>query len=180
MPGDIIISKLDAAGLDQVGRFRMSDSADEALQIFIRRFARRSAQASLTRTYVARDAGSPVVVGYVTMMCAEVALAEGYKISEKPGAERWKYHPAVRIARLAVADTHRRTGLGRKLVDIAIGIIAEGIAPNVGCRFVIVDAKRKSINFYEKMGFRLLDTEVNRADAAPLMFLDLKVIAAAL
>jgi len=179
MPGDIIISKLDAVGLDQVGRFRMSDPDDAALQIFIRRLARPSANASLTRTYVAREAASPQVIGYVTIMCAEVALAEGYEFADKPGAGRWKYQPAVRIARLAIADTHQRTGLGRELVDIAIGIVTEGVAPNAGCRFIIVDAKRKSIGFYEKLGFRLLDTDDNRADAAPLMFLDLKAIAAA-
>ncbi len=46
--------------------------------------------------------------------------------------------------------------------------------PTAGCRFVILDAKSKSISFYQKIGFRLLDTEANKTKEMPLMFLDLR------
>ena len=176
MTDGVIFDKLDAAGPDRVGRFRMDGPDEEALQIFLRRHARRSAEAGLTTTYVAKETASGDVVGYVTLMCAEVALEDGYRIKEKPGAERWRWQPAVRIARLGVIDRYRGTGIGRSLVDIAIGIVREAIAPRVGCRFVILDAKNKSIPFYEKMGFRLLDTQTNRDNDTPLMFMDLKTL----
>jgi len=149
---------------------------DAALQIFIRRHARKSAAASLTKTYVAKAADSPLVLAYVTIMCAEVALEQSYTIADKAGADGWDYHPAVRIARLAVADGNRTGGLGRMLVELALAIVLEAVEPNVGCRFVIVDAKPKSIGFYEKLGFRLLDTPANRTAATPLMFLDLRTL----
>ena len=174
MAGDIIFKKLEAAALDQVSRFRMAAESDAALQIFLRRFAKKSADASLTKTYVAKQAGTPQVIGYITIMCAQVALAKTYDIPDKAGADGWDYHPAVRIARLGVADDHRATGLGKKLVELALGMIAGYIEPHVGCRFVIVDAKLQSVGFYERLGFRLLDTAGNRASETPLMFLDLK------
>ena len=45
--------------------------------------------------------------------------------------------------------------------------------PHVGCRFLTVDSKQQSIKFYEKRGFRLLDTEHNKQQENPVMFIDL-------
>lgn len=176
MPEDIVVNKLGTADLDQVSRFRMAD--DAALEIFIRRHARKSADASLTKTYVAKIDGATRVSAYVTIMCAEVALERTYAIPDKAGADGWDYHPAVRIARLAVEDGSRAGGLGTMLIELALGIVLETIEPHIGCRFVIVDAKPKSISFYEKLGFRLLDTATNREKATPLMFLDLRTLMA--
>jgi predicted N-acetyltransferase YhbS len=170
----VTIKKLEAANLDQVSRFRMEDEEDEALQIFIRRDARKSAQANLTQTYVAKRDGEKKVIGYISIMCAEVALEKTYAIPDKIGADRYEYHPAVRIARLAVETAHSGAGLGRQLVETAIGVVLLSVVPAVGCRFMILDAKPKSIGFYRRMGFRLLDTEENRATPTPLMFMDLR------
>lgn len=45
--------------------------------------------------------------------------------------------------------------------------------PHVGCRFLVVDAKRDSVGFYQKSGFILLNTDSNYVDEHPLMFFDL-------
>ena len=176
--GDVIIQKLGAAGQDQVGRFRMEDPEDFPLQHFIRRDARKSAKAHLTQTYVAKLTANNHVIGYVSMMCAEVKLAKSYSIHDKPGADKYEFQPAVRIARLAVCDGWRRHKLrvGPQLLDIALAVILSNIQPYAGCRFIVLDAKRKSISFYERNGFRLLDTPTNRAATSPLMFLDLKPV----
>jgi len=41
---------------------------------------------------------------------------------------------------------------------------------------MVVDAKKKSVPFYEKRGFTLLDTEANKKLDAPVMFIDLTKI----
>lgn len=171
---NIIIKKLETADHDQVSRFRMADGEDKALQIFIRRDARKSAAANLTQTYVAKIEGERQVIGYISIMCAEVALERTYEIADKVGADRYDYQPAVRISRLAMQDDFQGRNIGRQLVETAIGIVLVSIVPNAGCRFIILDAKSKSIQFYRKMGFRLLDTEENRGKHTPLMFLDLR------
>ncbi len=175
--GDVIIQKLDAAGQDQVSRFRMADDFD--LQNFLRRHARKSAAAQLTTTYVAKVDGSNVVIGYVSLMCAEVKLEQSYSIQDKQGADHYVYQPAIRIARLAVCDNYRRHALkvGTKLLYTAIGIAVESIQPLIGCRFIVLDAKKKSIGFYEQKGFIVLDTPVNRAAESPTMFMDLRSLA---
>lgn len=174
MAGEIIIKQLQAANLDQVSRFRMDDAAEKPLEIFIRQHAYKSAKANLTQTYVAKIEDDPKVVGYVSIMCAEVALEKTYDIADKVGADRYDYQPGVRIWRLAVIPSQRGAQLGRKLVETAIGVVLVSIMPYAGCRFLILDAKAKSIPFYKKMGFRLLDTLENKAKQTPLMFLDLR------
>lgn len=174
MPDEnIIIKKLEAANLDQVSRFRMDDD-DKPLQIFIRRDARKSAKANLTQTYVAKVEGQPLVIGYVSIMCAEVALEKTYEIADKVGADRYDYQPGIRISRLAVLPNYRGRQLGRQLVETAIGVVLLSIVPYAGCRFLILDAKSKSKPFYKKVGFRLLDTPENLKKPTPLMFLDLR------
>lgn len=170
----IEIKKLEAAEIDQVSAFRMEDAEDKPLEIFIRRNAFKSAQANLTQTYVVKLEGDRKVIGYITMMCAEVKLEKAYDITDKVGAERYDYQPAVRIARLAMCREYKGKGIGPQLVEMALGIILVSIVPSVGCRFVILDAKSKSIPFYKSRGFRLLETETNRANETPLMFLDLR------
>lgn len=175
--GEIIIKTLGAADEDQVSSFSMASEDDKPLQMFIRRKARLSAASKLTQTYVAKEGDSRKVIAYISVMCAEVKLGDAYKIVDKEDANRWESQPAVRIARLACADTHKGKGIGKRLVEIVIGLTINSICPTVGCRFMILDAKRKSIQFYQKLGFRLLDTEENRKSNMPVMFLDLRDIA---
>lgn len=174
--GDIIIKKLEAANLDQVSRFRLSKD-DEDLQIFIRKHTHKSSQASLTQTYVAKYESERAILGYISLMCAEVALEETYQINDKAGADRYEFQPALRIARLARCPQHKGLNIGRSLVDTAIGVVLLSITPIAGCRFMILDAKPKSISFYESVGFRLLNTESNKTKPMPLMFLDLRSLA---
>jgi hypothetical protein len=174
MSGDIIIKKLETADLDQVSRFRMKDDGDKPLQKFLRRDAFKSGAANLTTTYVIKRPDAPHVLAYASIMCAEIKLEGAYPIDDKKGAERYSYQPAVRIARLAVCQGCEGQGWGKTLVTTVIGVVSLSIQPYAGCRFLIVDAKRKSVDFYRKLGFRLLDTAENRALETPLMFMDLK------
>lgn len=171
---NIVIKKLEAANLDQVSRFRMSANDDKPLQIFIRSEARKSAAANLTQTYVAKVDGSNLVIGYISIMCAEIKLDKAYEIGDKPDADRYEYQPAIRISRLAVEDAYQGRKIGRQLVETAVGIVLLSIVPHAGCRFLILDAKQKSVDFYERLGFRLLGTEENARSETPLMFMDLR------
>lgn len=169
---NIIIKKLEAATVDQVSRLKLAEE-DQDLQVFIRRYARKSSLANLTQTYVAKREGEKPILGYVSVMCAEVALEQTYQIENKDGADRYEFQPAIRVARLARCPQNKGLGIGRSLMDVALGVALE-IAPMAGCRFLILDAKPKSIEFYESFGFRLLDTKANKSKSMPLMFMDLR------
>lgn len=175
--GDYYIKALGLPGEDQLSRFKMSSSEDYALQNFIRKTARHSSNARLTKTYVAKREGHNAVCGYITIMCAEIRLEQTYSIADKTDADRWDYQPALRVARLAVTDECRGKGIGQQLLDVAVGVALTQVIPHVGCRFMILDAKRKSIEFYSKYGFSLLATDSNIEAVTPIMFLDLRPLA---
>lgn len=164
----------DPANPHGIGRFRMEHPDHYDLQNFLRKHARKSVRSSLARTYVACRADAPTVaVGYVSLLCAQVSLDGAYLNAEKPGADRYPAYPAVKIARLAVSDNAQRKGVGRGLLDLAMGVTLAQIRPHVGCRFVILDALAGSVDFYRRNGFTLLDTEENRRSPMQVMFLDL-------
>jgi predicted GNAT family N-acyltransferase len=88
----------------------------------------------------------------------------------------------VRIARLAVCDGWRGhdVKVGTRLLETAIGVAIGSIQPHIGCRFLVLDAKKESIGFYQKSGFQLLDTASNRAADNPTMFMDIRSLASTL
>lgn len=160
---------------DHKSPFSLTAGDDLPLKIFYRRDAQKSGKAWITKSYVA-EADCPDfqgVAGYVSLMCAEVALEGAYSIPEKDGANRYPSQPAVRIARLAVCDEAQGQRVGRTLVEFSIGLTVSKIAPLFGCRFMIVNSKQKSIGFYKRVGFKMLETARNEASPHPVMFLDL-------
>lgn len=159
---------------DTFGKLKSGDEAFAPLKVFAKTRALKYEGANLARTYVIYDAVESRVAAYITLVCSEVAskMTLGEQEPEFP----YPHYPAVKIARLLVDSRYRdenSRGFGTTLVEFAIGIARSEICPAIGCRFVVVDAKKKSVKFYEKRGFTMLDTETNRASAEPVMFLDL-------
>jgi GNAT superfamily N-acetyltransferase len=82
-----------------------------------------------------------------------------------------KTYPAIKIGRLAVANTFASKGLGSQLID---HIIAMALAlNNIGCRFITVDAYKNAFDFYLKNDFDFLSDE-DKDEEIRLMYIDLK------
>lgn len=143
---------------DRVRTLKLTADDHVPLRVFFRKHAKVSAEANITKTYVAVTVESePRVAGYISLMLGEIAISGQYSISDKPSADSYDYQPSVRIARLAVGDGWRKKGIGENLVRMAIGICLESICPIVGCRFIILEAKAGATGFYERLGFRRLE-----------------------
>lgn len=102
----------------------------------------------------------------------QIDATNGVFANDKPDYP-YSFFPAVKIARLGVDRRQQGQGLGKALVELAVGIAINHIMPQVGCRFVVVDAKRPAVVFYESVGFTLIDTKSNRDRSEPVMYLDL-------
>lgn len=114
------------------------------------------------------------MLGYITLVCGEVVTDDGDDCLIEGVDYRYRQYPAVKIARLAVDKSlQRRAGLGRHLVDIALGTARREVCPSVGCRFVMVESKKNAVKFYERCGFTMLDTAANKERDEPVMFVDL-------
>lgn len=146
----------------------------QPLKTFLQRDAKRFNDTDLGRTYVAVSADGRVR-GYVTLVCGQI-VADGLRERAEIADFAYEHFPAVKLARLAVDARLQGHGLGKALLTLAVGIVKDEIRPRVGCRFVVLDAKHPSIQFYERHGFTLLDTTANREARQPVMYMDLSRI----
>jgi GNAT superfamily N-acetyltransferase len=156
---------------DSVSGLSLGDQEFTPLKTFLRKHARRYHKECLAKTYVFVTQAKPEkIVAYISLICSQIEASYG-----QPEVEEYEYGdlPAVKVARLAVDSRNRGQDLGSKLVAVATAIAKDNVMPHVGCRFLVVDSKKGSVKFYEKCGFRLLDTPNNKKRSSPVMFLDL-------
>lgn len=170
---EIIIKQIEPG--DKLTGLSLGNPAFTPLKTFLQRHAHKYEVQSLARTYAAFTPDPKRVVAYITLVCGEIVTDKSDQdILLDPELDfNYRHYPAVKIARLAVGQAYRRGGLGRTLVNLALGQAKRIICPTVGCRFVVVDSKQESLIFYERCGFTMLDTDENRRRAAPVMWIDL-------
>ena len=92
---------------------------------------------------------------------------------EFPHEKHFSSYPAVKIGRLAVSEHHQGEHLGSMLIR-AIKEMLLRRASIGACRFITVDALVGKQSFYEKNGFRLLQSEIPEDADTVLMYFDLK------
>ena len=150
---DFYIRKLKDT--DTVQNFKSGNPSFLPLKTFLQKQAKQFQLSCIAQTYVAVIGDN--IIGFVTLVCSEIDLQNVYDITDCIHANNYEFLPAVKIARLAVDVRYRSSGIGSTLVNYAIALIMDKIAENVGCRFVVTDAKSEAVSFYQKQGFILLE-----------------------
>ncbi|MFA7242456.1 MAG: GNAT family N-acetyltransferase [Sulfuricellaceae bacterium] len=171
---DFFIRQL--APSDNTNGFKTGDAVFQPLKTFFVSQAQKFHQHGITKTYVAvgkKDVQVDKILGFATLIASEIDIRGGYVVDTPEHANRYPSLPAIKLARLAVDSRYRRNHIGEALVDFCLAVVAENVAPHIGCRFLVTDAKQPAVGFYEKLGFTLLDTDDNRAGQTPVMFIDL-------
>ncbi len=169
---ELVIRKMEPG--DNISGFVLAGKHNRPLKQFLRKEASHLENNSLARTYVMSAEGSSDIMAFITLIVGEVQVTKAPDAVHN-GDFRFRYpsYPSIKIARLAVSDHHQKKQFGAAMVHFSLGVAKEQICPNVGCRFATVDAKKQSVKFYERCGFRLLDTPENLGLDEPFMFMDL-------
>lgn len=134
------------------------DCGVEALNTYLKRYARQTQKREGARTYVAVD--DDRVVAYYTIVFGGIDWKDAPEHVRK-GLGKYPI-PIMTIARLAVDRAWAEKGLGNSLLLDALqrAVAASEIA---GLRAVVVDAKDEAAKqFYEKRGFRSWPVGSNR------------------
>lgn len=140
------------------------DCGVEALNTYLRHYARQNHEKNIARTFVA-VVDDNRVRGYYSLASA------GIEFGSLPAdrAKRLPKYPipAVRIARLAVDRVFQGKGLGaRLLIDALKRVLA--VSAEIGVYVVLVDAKNDQAKaFYRRYGF------IDFADEPKTLFLAL-------
>jgi GNAT superfamily N-acetyltransferase len=166
---------------DIVKKFEI-ERVNDGLRAFLKKTAHQFHSSNIAKTYVAveadGDGGPKRIRSYISILLSEIRK-DYARADDCPEAARYNF-PAIKIARLATERDYEGRGLGSGLIDFVAGLAKAQIMPHAGCRFLILDANREKIDFYQRRGFVLVDNEENiRADNPnPVMFMDLHKIAA--
>lgn len=135
-------------------------SGDPDLDRFFSRYAGQNQfRHHLGVTYVAWE--EDAILGFVTVAAAQIEAAN-VPVQSATGLPRHPL-PALRLARMAVAEGARGRGIGQLLVRFVLQL-ALVTAKQIGCAGVLVDAKRGSVGFYRKLGF--VEVEVAAGELA--------------
>jgi len=124
----------------------------EALDLYLRRFARQHADANISRTYVAVSGST--IHGFYSLAMSGV---RGANLPEKYLRRFPNFPiPVTRLARLAVNLNHQGQGLGELLLADALQRCLH-ISESLGMLGVIVDAKdERARRWYERYEFERL------------------------
>lgn len=128
-------------------------SGDVELDRFFHKFAGQNQfRLHIGTTYVAVRESE--ILGFATLSATSITIQNLPKTVRK---RLPKYPlPALRLARLAVAESARGQGIGKQLLKAVFGIAHE-MADRTGCVAVVVDAKPVAIEFYRRYGFEAFE-----------------------
>lgn len=119
------------------------DCGDEALNEFLRRYARKSHERGAAKTFLAiDDAGDKTVVGFYSLCPASVNYIRTPEIIRR-GLARHDV-PGFRLARLAVDRRWQGRGIGGQLL-LAAGRRCLLAAAEVGGVVLVIDAKNERV-----------------------------------
>lgn len=124
---------------------------DKELDSFLKEDALKQQNERANATYVTVLKGTDKVIGYVTILNDKLIVST----KEKGGMNiTAPYHefPAVKVGRLAVDKSHTGRHIATTMLHYVRGLVLES-SEKIGCRFLIVDAYPKSVDFYIKKGF---------------------------
>lgn len=147
-------------------------SGDVDLDRFFHKFAGQNQfRLHIGTTYVAVRESK--ILGFVTLCATSITVQDLPKTVKK----RLPNYPlpALRLARLAVAESAQGQGIGKLLLRTVFGIAHE-MADRTGCVAVVVDAKPAAIEFHQRYGFEafeIISGELGDRPAAQPMILPL-------
>ena len=105
------------------------------------------------------------LVGYFTIT-TDTLQVKSIELSDCADDFPYPKYPAVKLARLATDQMYQRRGIGTYMLLGAVGLAIE-VASLAGCRYITVDSKPESVEFYVKHGFKVVKSGAKR-DYVPL------------
>lgn len=139
-------------GFDCVGDRHVGDEVAADVCGFLRDHGYESGiEHGFSATYLYVDSElDPQLVGYVTLILSEVRLTNAERRAF--GAAPFRGFGAVKIAMIGVDCRHQDGGHGGLILE-AVTEIAKRFTDSVPARFLLADANKRLIDWYEARGF---------------------------
>jgi predicted GNAT family N-acyltransferase len=90
------------------------------------------------------------MVGYATLAMSSISAE---RLEQGEEEVRLRFYPCLLIGRLAVHNGWRHKDVGTYIAEWATGLALE-LSSQIGCRYVVLEAKESKIGFYSNIGFQ--------------------------
>jgi hypothetical protein len=167
----MVLSYSILQGNEDLTLFCCGDSRQhKKLDKFLKERAKKHQNECIGTTYLVwnKTIKNRQLVGYMTLLADGIVVEEKNKLNflnEVFVKHKYDSYPALKIGRLAVHKNYnhnsKNAGLnvGTYLFKLAMGITKK-LNDVVGARFIVVDSKDMSLNWYlQKLKFKILDEE---------------------
>jgi GNAT superfamily N-acetyltransferase len=178
MNGKSILNLVDIIKLEAGTKIKSFESEDGDLNDFLLKDAKNYSQSLLAVTYLLQ-VGDEIVAYFSLSNDSLIKNDDEGAVWNRinriiPNDKRRRSYPAVKIGRLAVAKSYAGRGLGSHII-LAVREMYTNDPQRAGCRFLVVDAYRNALSFYQKNFFKFL-TEQDCNDDTRTMYFDLKAV----
>ena len=163
---EIDFNKLSLRVLEEADDVSRFSCGEKEIDDFIHKVALDFQNERLGVTYLCQYKSE--LVGFVTLSMADLRK-EKMRVEDRLPIGRENY-PALQISQLAVCEELQSKRIGTYLCDFCLDKAIK-FSERVGCRFLVLNAIRKAMKFYEKYGFALLKGQEKRRE--PVMFLNI-------
>ena len=89
------------------------------------------------------------IVGYITLAMSSI---HALRLDEEQEITL-PFYPCLFIGRLAVDNEWRHNDIGTYLANWATGLALD-LSEQIGCRYVVLEAKESKVRFYNQIGFK--------------------------
>jgi len=146
----------------------------DELNDFLKTDALKDQEVMVTKTYLCY--WKEKIVGFFSILSDTIEVKA---IDDNDCVKGYPYpkYPGIKIARLAVDREFERRDVGTFLFLAAIGA-SMSVSDIIGCRYLTVDSKTDSIDFYKKLHFKIV--EKYKRTETQKMYIDMYPIIAAM
>lgn len=111
------------------------------------------------------------ILSYITLLTDRITVHADIQTFFSQKGINYKTLPALKIGRMCVDDRFQKQGIGTLMLKMAFQKAINLNEHTAGCRFLTVDAKNESEEFYRKFGFRIF----RKHQETTAMYLDIKL-----
>lgn len=138
------------------------DCGNERINKFARDSLKAQVRKSLSVAYVLTDsAQAGRFVGFFTIAQHLINMSS---LSSLQRGSLPKNIPCSRLIMLGVDNEYKKKNLGLQLMR-EVFVVSKSIAKTMGCFGIYLDADPAAVNFYEKLGFVLLEGNLSPAES---------------
>lgn len=135
--------------------FESFESDNKELVDFLVQDALKNHELGISTTYLWFYNPDNRLAAYVTILMDAIRVSGYLRESFFGQGIGYKTLPALKVGRLCVDKKYERMGIGTNITYFVMEK-ALRLSDEIGCRFIIVDAKKESVHFYRKLNFNVL------------------------